>query len=149
MNSVDDYFQQVADNRLTAIAMLKQMLADLKSAGHSGTIEFTYNGSGDSGDMEGPYHNGKAIPSNIQGSLDALDYKFEYANTTYDANTGKYVSNNNPKHTLLDCINSLLPAGWEINEGSYGDVVLDIDTTAIAVKHNQNITTTEYSEEIY
>lgn len=125
------------------------MLADLRQAGHSGTFVFTYNGSGDSGEVDGPYFNGKDIPSDVRGSLDALDYKFDYARSTWDSATNSYVYDNDLKHSLLSFISNLLPPGWEINEGSYGDVLLDINSGNITVKHNQNITTTEYSEEVF
>jgi hypothetical protein len=41
---------------------------------------------------------------------------------------------------LADHFFELLPGGWEINDGSYGEIHVDIATGAITVEHNERYT---------
>lgn len=43
-------------------------------------------------------------------------------------------------------IDSLLPPGWEINEGSYGKVTMDTYDQSIHVDHNDIVETAEHEE---
>ena len=130
----------------STIPSLHRMLQQLKDKGYTGEMVFSYNGCGDSGDIEHPQ-----IDSKLQGTLDALGWCMEYAKGGYTYTNNNSFVNNDPNHDrcVLSLVNELLPGGWEINEGSYGKVVLSIDKVEIKVMHNQNITTTEYSEEVY
>lgn len=129
------------------VSSIKKMLEDLRKCGYTGTLKFDYNGSGDSGDIEPPH-----LEPDMQGSLDALGWRMEYATGGYgyDQATGSYIhSSDNHDVCVLTLVSEILPGGWEINEGSYGEVEMNIDTGEITVKTNQNIMTTEYSEETY
>lgn len=44
-------------------------------------------------------------------------------------------------------VNSLLPQGFEINEGGQGSLTLDVVTGKWAIDHSQNVCTTEDSHE--
>jgi hypothetical protein len=41
---------------------------------------------------------------------------------------------------FVDDLFSLLPGGWEINDGSYGDIVVDVATGKINIEHNERYT---------
>jgi hypothetical protein len=42
-----------------------------------------------------------------------------------------------------------LPGGWEINEGSFGTIVLDTMSCKISINHGERITNVEYSDLSY
>lgn len=42
--------------------------------------------------------------------------------------------------TLIDNAFDLLPAGWEINDGSYGTITIDTATENISIEHNERYT---------
>lgn len=42
--------------------------------------------------------------------------------------------------TLIDNAFDLLPGGWEINDGSYGTITIDIATENISIEHNERYT---------
>jgi len=123
---------------------LRTMLAELKDAGFTGSIEFHYDGSGDSGDIHDP-----KIEPKMLGALHGLGYKIEYGNGGYTMNAANEwvrASQQNPRECILTCISELLPGGWEINEGSSGVVRLDIDTGTIRFEHNENEMVSNYTE---
>jgi hypothetical protein len=43
----------------------------------------------------------------------------------------------------------LLPAGWDINEGAFGEFVLNVPNRRLTREHNWRIESTEYEEEEY
>lgn len=131
----------------TTVSSLKKFMHDLRQVGCKDTMVFLYSGAGDSGDIEPP-----SIDRVMQGTLDALGWRMEYATGgyAYDQATGKYIHTNDDHDAcLLTLVSELLPGGWEINEGSSGEVVIDIVADTITVKHNQNVMDVEYSEETY
>jgi hypothetical protein len=104
------------------IDMLRDMLVRLKQAGFTGKFEITYDGSGDSGDIHEP-----TLEPSLKGAIHGLGFYLD-------------------EDAAIECIDRLLPGGWEINEGSSGSVVFDIDTGKIMVCHNENVMTTDYNE---
>ena len=129
------------------VETVKLMLSELRAAGFQGEITISYHGSGDSGDTEM-----SELSVEMQGALEALGYRMDHTDSrVWDYNKNQFVTpdNYNPKHNILGIIDSLIPSGWEINEGSNGEVVFDIVADTITVKHSQNIMDVEYSEESY
>lgn len=130
------------------VSVVKQMLVELRDAGFKGAIVIEYNGSGDSGDFYPPELGDRPA---LKGAIEALGYKFEYqphGNWNHSKQQYEYPEFD-VKQCLLAILIRLLPGGWEINEGSSGEVVLDIIEATVTVKHNANVMTTEYSEETY
>jgi len=115
---------------------MKDVLVQLRQAGFTGKFTMSYNGSGDSGDVEPPDYRdteGKPQPG-LKGAIEALGVIDEYD------------SGDPTKISVYEVAGDVLPGGWEINEGSSGEIVFDIDKCTITVCHNENVTSTEYSE---
>lgn len=129
--SFEDYMAEARQVKDRNIQSIKQMLGELQAAGFSDKIEFEFYGSGDSGEITTP-----TLPPELHGAIDALGYRVEYHNT-------------NTKHNILGAIGSVLPGGWEINEGSSGKIVLDIARGKIVVDIGWNVTTQEYEQQEY
>lgn len=63
---------------------------------------------------------------------------------------GKPVELPDELHDVLDeAACCLLPAGWEINEGAFGEFVLDVPERRLVREHNWRVESTEYDEEEY
>ncbi len=83
-------------------------------------VRFAYDGYGDSGDIEQitALANGREVP--LEEPLHG-----DFYNAAYD----------------------LLPAGWEINDGSFGELVLNVPERRLTRAHNWRITETDHEEE--
>ncbi len=122
-------------------AALFQALANARV----GTVEVLFNGYGDSGQIE---------QTTVEGEDDNVDLqliKIEFAR----------VERGNPvvvRGTLSakDAIEKLVyvlleqnHAGWEINEGAYGDFVFDVAEQTITLNYNERIETSEYTQHVF
>jgi len=115
----------------------------------------TYDNSGDSGDLSDTRfcfadryttHDSDAIDSNTNGRY----MYFEQFKGMYAVPTG---ANPNPLITaeqldaLYELLFELLPGGWEINEGSYGDIEIDVLKSKVKLVHNERIVETNTSRQ--
>ena len=50
---------------------------------------------------------------------------------------------------IEECAYDFLPGGFEINEGSFGDLIINTKKPKATLKHNTRIESTEYSEMRY
>lgn len=126
-NEVDDWYEkyrkQQEEYQKNAIEYLREFAARLKPFKIK-KLYAQYNGSGDSGDFE------------------ELGIEFEDdADAGTAGNTLEHVLRalNMDEDSLKDKLWPLLPAGWEINEGSYGELTLDVATGQIRRVHNERI----------
>ena len=109
----DEYLAEWEKDKLRrreiSAANLKQLLLDRTDISK---ITVTYDGSGDSGCFDDhKYLDGHGKDIDAVLLLDAVE---------------EYVC-------------SILPGGWEINEGSYGQVEIDIATFKSKVVHNERV----------
>jgi hypothetical protein len=119
----ENYKKKEQEKREAGISGLRNLAPQLKELGVT-EVHAEYNGSGDSGDFEAVY----ATPNDndIEQVLNPLGL-------TLDG--------------FKDMLWPLLPAGWEINEGSYGELVLDTATGKINRVHNERIEEVETTED--
>lgn len=107
----------------------------------------TYDGSGDSGDMDFMFKRmfrrqniGNAEPTVTTNYLNERDA--EALVTTNGSGTASTKAFNE----FIDAVWSLLPGGWEINDGAFGSIHIDTRQKTVQVEHNERyteITTTE------
>ena len=86
------------------------------------TLRVAYDGYGDSGSVQ-----------RVTALKDAVEVQLE---TGLDA-------------TFVEVAYDLLPAGWEINAGSYGELVIDVASLEGTREHNWRVESSEYEEEIF
>lgn len=48
---------------------------------------------------------------------------------------------------LMEAAETLLPDGWENNDGAFGNLTLDVEGRQLTREHNWRIESTEYEEE--
>jgi len=109
----DEYRVEWEKNKLRrreiAAADLKQLLLDRPDISK---IAITYDGNGDSGCFD---------------------------NHKYLGDQGNDVDADFLHDAVEEYVCSILPGGWEINEGSYGQVEIDVATCKSKVVHNERV----------
>jgi len=131
-----NYQRLAAEKKQAAAAQLKAACSPLASIGIT-QIHWAYDGAGDSGDME------SRTITDVHGNC-ADEY---YAAAVKGLN--QELQKQLALEELEKAVWELLPGGFEINEGSYGEVILDTAQQKISVHHNARIINTEYSEQEY
>lgn len=113
-------------------------------------VEATYDGSGDSGDLDVINVVTHPTPAQIDNSLQMTSNAA--AITTAEKRIGWRVwmsdTVNKPDALItknmcdefLDELFDLLPGGWEINDGSYGEIIVDVAEETVSVEHNERYT---------
>jgi hypothetical protein len=126
-------------------------MAALVAAGAK-SVAIDFDGSGDSGEVGRP----RVEPESARGVLD-----LPVPGTTHEASewvgesgVGRVIRTTRDR-TVSEAIEELCYAllgnhpGWEINEGSCGEFVIDPDADEINLTFNERIETYETSEETY
>jgi hypothetical protein len=132
------------------------------SAHNVTSVTMEYNGEGDSGDgdfsIRLPRANNNVGVNRNLGSGDSAPGGTEYRGfrTFIDELLRKHAQNGEP--TLVtrekadefeDAVFQLLPGGWEINDGSYGVVTVDVASGKITVDHNERVVDINSSTHTY
>lgn len=133
------------------VAHLKQFCSILEAARIT-RVEGDYDGSGDSGDMSiwffqerlPPPPTGTNQPAQI--SIDRLN---EAAGKRLLIEGERPLVTKEAYDEFLNGMWHMLPGGWEINDGSYGEVTLDVETRKITVEHNERYTDVNSSTHTY
>lgn len=131
----EELLARAEQRRQDAIAQLKACAAPLAALGVR-RIVWSYDGYGDSGELQDCV---------VEGASDTAPKSMEDLENllkTVDPDTQKKLS----QSALEELVYEVLPDGFEINDGSYGEVTLDTDTTAIHVNHNERFTDSRNSE---
>ena len=128
---------------------LKEVCATLFNAGITSVIVH-YDGYGDSGSIEylTLFKGDKQLKDEDVASLGLPTSTVQEYNYNSKSDDDKYITK---ECTLVDkvqdCAYDFLPGGWEINEGSFGDLKINTETAIGVREHNYRIQETEYSEE--
>jgi hypothetical protein len=129
-------YRERAEAKKRSVARLKARCAPLARIGIQ-YIVWTYDGSGDSGDIEN------------QSIYDTNNN--EVSEEAFFNLVAQLPENEQPLFTgerkMLDDVYELLPSGYENNDGGYGEVHLDVEIKKVRVEHNQRYTDANYSEE--
>lgn len=134
---VRSYAARRAEEKRSGADGLKAACAPLSKIGVTSVI-WAYDGSGDSGAIEScMFYAGTNELHNVY--LDALRSDL-LSQTERDQIAAEQLEN---------AVFKLLPAGFENNDGGYGEVHLDVETRTIRVEHNQRYTDAIYSEETF
>lgn len=135
---------------LSAQEQLKQLCPLLAAIGVT-RVEATYDGSGDSGDFQDiafcftdtvAQHDGHARDATTNGRRMYLD-EFRRMHTTAE----NAIMPTPKLEEFVEALWQLLPGGWEIDEGSYGDITIDTARAKLKLVHNERIVETNTSTE--
>jgi hypothetical protein len=149
--SADDWYtnyqQRIAEAQAKAVATLKASIIAFGKLGLD-SARWSYDGSGDSGDIEEVTFVRAPFEDTPVGAPESV-----MSDTEFKAEVKAKLSAE--EQALIDesalnkAVFSLMPPGFENNEGGYGEVVLDVVTGAIQVQHNERYTEVNYSETNY
>lgn len=117
-----------------------------KLSGHDiVNIIMTYDGSGDSGDgdflvemLPMPLSAGNTVNPDhtLQSDLRTVHFRTALTNIM---SADKSITSDDVDRFEDDVFN-LLPSGWEINDGSYGCITVDVNKGTIRVEHSERYT---------
>ena len=119
-----DYFDKRDKRILKSKEELKEICAALFKVGVT-RVEVIYDGYGDSGSIEQvSFFKGKKILTSKD-----VEYTIE--------------------SKIEECAYDFLPGGFEINEGSFGDLIINTEKAKATLRHNTRVESSEYSEMRY
>jgi hypothetical protein len=127
---------------------LKEVCVTLFNAGIT-TIEVNYDGYGDSGQIEDVtlFKGDKQLKEEEVASLGLPTSTMQEYNYNAKNDENRYLTKECTLVTKIeDCAYDFLPGGFEINEGSFGDLKINTETAKATLEHNYRIQETEYSE---
>lgn len=134
---VQRWAQRAAEAQERGINGLKAAIPFLAQLGVT-MITLTYNGEGDSGDIDDITISGLENAPKTCEELDEALKKFPPETQAYERfNVEK----------LKDYTFEILPGGFEINEGSYGQVILDCEKNKVRREHNERVMDINYDEQ--
>jgi hypothetical protein len=116
----EDFLQARKNAQEVAKREMKEFLSRTFSLYAVDTITVDYDGSGDSGEIQ--------------------DVRFEAVGAEIVIPDPAY------KEKIMGFCYELLPGGWEINEGSYGTLVIHCKTMHVEHTHNERVESVETSE---
>jgi hypothetical protein len=143
------YQEDADEKKLKNKESLKEICATLFNAGIT-SVEVHYDGYGDSGSIDELmlFKGDKQLKDEDVASLGLPTSTVQEYNYNAKSDDDKYITK---ECTLVDkvqdCAYDFLPGGWEINEGSFGDLKINTETAKATLEHNYRIQETEYSEE--
>lgn len=114
---------------------LLSLIPALKAAGIAYMFGF-YDGEGDSGTVTSvKFFKADAAPTDAHNEWDTGDGENAPDGIAPDSDA------------LQDAIFDITPPGFEINDGSYGAVVLDVEAGKVRLNHANRIADVEYADE--
>lgn len=150
-DNIMEYMRKEKESALEQAASLKtQIINELKKMGAAKAV-VNYDGVGDSGSVEYVIIYDKDSKEMVFPKDPAITIKEKSSKFT----SGKWVTGTVDRtvdlNTALEemgyqALEGHHP-GWEINEGSYGELQIDVEKEAATLMHNVRITDVEYYEE--
>jgi len=144
-----DYQEERDEKKRNDRESLKEVCTTLFNSGIT-LVEVHYDGYGDSGQIEYVllFKGDKKLEDEEVASLGLPTSTVQTYNYKSTGDKDRYITK---ECTLVekieDCAYDFLPGGWEINEGSFGDLKINTETAKATLEHNHRIEETEYSEE--
>jgi len=137
----------------TPIETLKEICPLFTAVGVTRVVA-SYDGSGDSGDFQElcfwfcdpvAQHDSEAMEASTNGRRVYFEeFKRQYATPT--GTDAKPIISLERLEEFSETLWDLLPGGWEINEGSFGEIEIDTLKCKIKHQHNERIMETNTTE---
>ena len=149
---MEAYYKRLAERKSEAKESLKGICQTLLDVGVT-KVTVHYDGYGDSGTIE-TVTLFKGDEEIKESEVEALGLPMlTYEKLTYGNINGGEDRLVPVECTVVDkiedCAYDFLPGGWEINEGSFGDLQIDTKLCTVVCEHNHRIETSEYQEESF
>jgi hypothetical protein len=117
------YHERRSRERDEAVKRVSDVCSELMKM-NVAEVRMSYDGYGDSGRVEG-------VIATREGEDDAIELPTDV------------------RDQLIAAAETLLPDGWENNEGAFGELALDVRNRSLTREHNWRVESTEYDEEVW
>jgi hypothetical protein len=107
-----------------------------------------YDGSGDSGDCM--FYVTLRVPPETGPTSAADTRKYQsFRQEVERLGEQNALLTNEKIDEFEDAVYGLLPMGWEINDGSFGEIKINVDKRTVAIEHNERYTSIDTSNYEY
>ena len=123
----------------------KTALFDVLASARIDTVEVTFNGYADEGQIDGAVADGEGGDTDLQ-SIHVEIVRVECGNQIVTRQTLSV------KDAIEKLVYDLLEqtySGWENNQGAYGDFLFDVAERTITLNFNERIETSEYTQHVF
>ena len=123
-------------------------------SGHAVTeVVASYDGSGDSGNLDimfriAPPPRQAVGPRQIDAQITNVWRNSREFFGTPQVETDPLITKEKIEE-FEDALYEMLPGGWEINDGSYGEITVDMNDFKVRIEHNERITDVHSSSAEY
>jgi len=123
----------------------KTALFDALATARIDTVEVTFNGYADEGQIDGAVTDGEGGDTDLR-SINVEIARVEPGNQIVTRQTMSV------KDAIEKLVYDLLEqtySGWEDNQGAYGDFLFDVAERTITLNFNERIETSEYTQHVF
>jgi hypothetical protein len=123
----------------------KTALFDALAAARIDTVEVTFNGYADEGQIDGLVADGEGADADLR-LINIELARVDWANQIVTRQTFSL------KDAIEKLVHDLLQQtyyGWEDNQGAYGDFLFDVIERSITLNFNERIETSEYTQHVF
>ena len=155
---MDDIWEKIRQDQIKKAEAVKansKLLFDTLQETRVATIEVTFNGCGDSGQIENVIyedHRGKEVSEPklvVKGSFTGKHHEWDdHKKTFVEVGGGEGKVRDIVEQVCYDKLEAS-HGGWEINEGSYGTFVFDVLNRKVNLEFNERIEEVRSSEESF
>jgi uncharacterized protein DUF6878 len=123
----------------------KTALFDALATGRIDTVEVTFNGYADEGQIDGAVTDGEGALTDLH-SINVEIVRVEWGSQRV---TRQILSVKDAIEKLVYDLLQQTYAGWQNNQGAYGDFLFDIAERTITLNFNERIETSEYTQHVF
>ena len=127
------------------LAENKTALFDALASARIDTVEVTFNGYADEGQIDGAVTDGAGGDTDLH-SINVEIARVEPGNRIVTRQT---LSVTDAIEKLVYDLLEQTYSGWENNQGAYGDFLFDVAERTIALNFNEQIETSEYTQHVF
>ena len=123
----------------------KTALFDALASARIDTVEVTFNGYADEGQIDGAVADGEGGDTDLQ-SIEVEIARVDWGN---QIDTRQTLS---VKDAIEQLVHDLLEQtyfGWQDNQGAYGEFLFDVVARSITLNFNERIETSEYTQHVF
>jgi hypothetical protein len=129
----------------SALSENKTSLFDALAGARIDTVEVTFNGYADEGQIDGAVAHGEG------GDTDLQSIRIEIARVEWGSQvvTRQTLSVKDAIEKLVHDLLEQTYSGWENNQGAYGDFLFDVTERSITLNFNERIETSELTQHVF
>ena len=129
----------------SALSENKTALFDALAGARIDTVELTFNGYADEGQIDGAVADGEG------GDTDLQSIRIEIARVEWGSHvdTRQTLSVNDAIEKLVHDLLEQTYSGWENNQGAYGDFLFDVTERTITLNFNVRIEISELTQHVF